>query len=58
MINPGLNVNKSFRKQVGKCMNTKFGAIPQPFIKDTVLKNETRVLALIMFHDIISENIA
>ena len=25
MINPGLNANKSFREQVGKCMKTKFG---------------------------------
>ena len=38
MINPGFNVNKAFREQVEKCMNTTFGAITQPFIKATLLK--------------------
>ena len=36
MINPSLNVNKVFRDQVEKCMNTKFGELTQPFIKTTL----------------------
>ena len=47
MINPGLNVNKSPREQVEKCMNTIFSAIIQPFIKATFKK--ARVLALVTF---------
>ena len=35
MINPSLHVNKSFRDQVGKFINTTFGAFTQPFIKTT-----------------------
>ena len=38
MINPNLRVDKSFIDQVGKCMNTTFGALMQPFIKNTLLK--------------------
>ena len=51
MINPGLNVKKSFREQVEKCMFTPFGEITQLFIKATLSKNNTSVLALIMFYD-------
>ena len=58
MINPGLNVNKTFREQVEKFMFTTFGAITQPFIKSTLLKMKTRVLALILFYETRSENIA
>ena len=36
MINPNLHVNKTFRYQVEKCMNTTFGAITQPFIKTKI----------------------
>ena len=36
MINPRLNVNISFKEQVGKYMNTKFGELTQPFIKTTL----------------------
>ena len=32
-------------------MLTTFGAITQPFIKYTLLKNKTRVLELIMFYE-------
>ena len=35
-------------------MLTTFGAITQPFIKYTLLKNKTRVLELIMFYEKIS----
>ena len=50
MINPGLNVNKTFREQVENFMLTTFGAITQPFMKYTLLKNKTRVLELMMFY--------
>ena len=33
MINPKLNINKSFRKQVNKCMETIFGTITKSHIK-------------------------
>ena len=51
MINPGFNVNKSFREQVEKCMYTTFGEITQPFIKSTLAKKNTSVVALIVFYD-------
>ena len=38
IINPGFNVNKALRDQVGKCMYTTFGEITQPFIKATLSK--------------------
>ena len=44
MINKGLNVNKTFREQVEKCMFTTFGAITKTFIKSTLLEKNTRVL--------------
>ena len=50
IINPGLNVNKAFREQGKKFMNTTFGEITQPFIKATLAKNNTSVLALVMFY--------
>ena len=51
MISPGLNVKKAFRKQVEKCMYNTFGAITHHFIKSKLAKNNTSVLALLMFHD-------
>ena len=36
MINPNFYVNKLFRDQVEKCNNTTFGALTQPFIKNTL----------------------
>ena len=56
MINPGLNVNKAFREKVGKCMYTKFGEITQLFIKATLAKNNTSVLALIMVYETRQDN--
>ena len=38
IINPRLNVNKTFIKKVEKCMLTTFGTITQLFIKATLLK--------------------
>ena len=51
MINPKLNINKAFREQVHKCMNNTFGPSNQPFIRSTLAKNNTRVLALLMFYE-------
>ena len=48
-INPGFHINKAFRYQVEKCMNTTYGELTQPFIKATLSKNNTSVLTLIMF---------
>ena len=56
MINQGLNVNKNFKEQVGKCMNTTIGEITQPFIKATFAKKNTSVLALIMFYETRGDN--
>ena len=52
MINPGLNVNKTFRQQVGNFMYTTFGEITQPFIKTTLSTNNASVLELIIFNEI------
>ena len=51
MIYPNLHVNKSFREKVDKFKNNMFGALTQPFIKNTLSKNNTSVLELLMFHD-------
>ena len=32
-------------------MKTTFGSIAQPYIKTTLAKNKTRVLALLMFYE-------
>ena len=58
MINPNFSINKAFREQVEKCMKTTFGAIILPNIRDTLLKNKIRVLALSMFYEIRAENIS
>ena len=51
MINPTLNINKSFREEVTECMNNTFVAITQPHIKTTLEKKKTRVSALLMFYE-------
>ena len=51
MINPNFHVNKDFREQVDKFMNNTFGALTQPFIRKKPTKNNTSVLALLMFHE-------
>ena len=35
MINPSFCVNKAFRDQIEKCINTTFGSLTQPFSKTT-----------------------
>ena len=56
MINPSLNVKKTFKEQVEKCMYTTFGEIIQPFIRATLSKNNTHVLALIMSYETRGDN--
>ena len=51
MINPTLNINKSFKEKITNCMKTTFGAITQPHIRTILEKNNTRVLALVMFYE-------
>ena len=53
IYNPGLNVNKAFREQVQTFMFTTFGEITQPFMRSTLEKINTNVLALIIFYEII-----
>ena len=38
MLNPILRVNKSFRDQVEKCINTTFGGITKSFIESKLSK--------------------
>ena len=38
IINPNFNINKAFREQVDKFMNTKFGSITKPRIRSTLSK--------------------
>ena len=51
MINTCFNVNKAFREQVEKCMNTTFGAITQPFIRAAFFKKKTIMLAILLFYE-------
>ena len=51
MINPKLNINKSFREQVHTFRNNTFGPSTQPFIKSTLSRKKTRVLALFIFYE-------
>ena len=51
IINKKLNINKSSEEKVFKCMNNTFGPITQPYIRSTLAKNTTRVLALLMFYE-------
>ena len=49
IINPGLNINKDFREQVEKCMNTALGEITQHFIKSTLEKKEYKCVNINIF---------
>ena len=51
IISLGLNVNKYFKEQMEKCIYTTFGPITQPFIKTTLSKKNTLVLALILVYE-------
>ena len=47
--NPGVNVNKSFRKQVEKFMKTTFGEITQTFIRATLFKKVNKSVRISFF---------
>ena len=51
IINPNFSMNKVFREQVEKCINTTFGPITQPHIIYTLAKKKTRVLELLMSYE-------
>ena len=48
MTNPTLNIRKSFKEQVTKCMKTTFGAITQPHISK-ILSNKYESVSIINF---------
>ena len=45
MINPKLNINKAFIEQGHKFLNNTFVPSTKPFIRATLAKNNTTVLA-------------
>ena len=51
MMNPNLSINKYFKEQVKICMKTIFGTINQQHISQILSKQNTRVLALVMFYN-------
>ena len=51
MSNPRLNDNKAFIEQVLKCMYTIFVETTQPFSKSTLSKNNTSLLAFVLFYE-------
>ena len=51
MMNPNLHNNKVFREQVKVCLKNIFGPYTNTQIGKILLKNNTIVLALVMFYD-------
>ena len=51
MINPNFNINKAFKEQGTKCMRTTFGAITRSHVRTILVKNNIRVLALLIFYE-------
>ena len=49
MFNPALHTNKVFKEQVKACLNNSFGADTNKHINKTLMKRDTRVLALVVF---------
>ena len=58
MINPNLNVTKTFREQVDEFLKTIFGTITQPYIRATLSKNKTRVLTLLILNETRAEKLS
>ena len=52
MLNPHLNMNKTFKDQVKTCLSNTFGADTNRNINKTLMKQNTRVLALFIFYEI------
>ena len=55
MMNPNLYKNKVFREQVRVCLKTTFGTSTNTHIGKKSLKDNTRVLALVMFYENINK---
>ena len=51
ITNPNLNTNKAFREQVKVGLKSTFGPSTNTHIGKTLLKDNTRVLALVMFYE-------
>ena len=51
MMNPNLNMNKAFREQVKVCMKTTFSTSTMTHISKIILKQNIRLLALVMFFE-------
>ena len=51
MMNPNLNKNKAFIEQVKACLKNIFGTSTNAHIGKILLKENTIVLALVMFYD-------
>ena len=51
MIHPNVHMNKAFREQVKVCLKNTFGTSNTAHIGNMVLKENTRVLALVMFYE-------
>ena len=49
MLNPTLNKNKYFNEQLKACLINTFGAYTNKHINKTLMKQDTRVLALVVF---------
>ena len=52
MFYPVLHTKKVFRYQVKACLNNTFGADTNKHINKTLMKRDTRVLALVVFYEL------
>ena len=50
-MNPNLNTKEAFKEQVKVCLKNKFGLSTNIHIDKRLSKNNTRVLALVMFYE-------
>ena len=51
MFNSNLHTNKKFREQVKACLSNTFGADTSKHINKTLMKSNTRVLALVFLNE-------
>ena len=51
-FNPTLHTNKKFRQQVKSCLSNSFGADTNKHINKTLMKQNTRVLALVVHYEL------
>ena len=52
MLNPTLHTNKVFREQVKPCLSNLFGEDTNKHINKTLMKRNTRVLALVVHYEL------